>query len=659
MLKKPPQAGWQSLPTPRKLTPEFAPCPARSGKISLVFGIASEIPSVKLAAMQSKTSDVIAACDSAMQQDSTPPPVTENFNVHLGGTLSILSEAIYTAGPEVFVRELMQNGCDAITGRVLADPGFMDGAVSLDVVTGRDGSLTLIAEDNGIGLTLEESRRALSTIAFSSKRPDQGGADDSPYVGRFGIGLLSGFLVADEITVISRRAGGGHPAVHWTGRIDGTFTTQPVDGVTSTGTRVFLRLRPEAAREFTAEAIFEIAQKYGRYLPHPVTFRHDEHARLVTDEQPIWEREMDMADLLELGHEIFEVPMLSAYPFESAEAGAKGIAFIQAEPCHATAESTHVIFIKNMLVSERALDLEPPKAPFLRLIMNSDRLRPNAGRDAVMAGDPRLPALRGDIEAAFKEHLARLHREQPALCAAIVTLQYRCLGELAARDHAYLRHLIDHLPVETTLGRMTLGQIFKRHAGTLEYVTETTEFQRVQARARAEGGCIARVETEPAHRLMELVGKASKGMKVRRITASEYLARFTKSAGAPSQREQLMLELAEEELRPENCRGVFYDTDEPDEITRLDMGADESLERLLSVDSGDGSAAKKLLLNRGHPLISQMIDGAADAALLRVWIRVLYQFALLEAREVPTAAETRRFSRAIGNAFTASSLGNL
>jgi HSP90 family molecular chaperone len=64
-------------------------------------------------------------------------------------------------------------------------------------------------------------------------------------------------------------------------------------------------------------------------------------------------------------------------------------------------------------------------------------------------------------------------------------------------------------------------------------------------------------------------------------------------------------------------------------------------------------------LNRQHAIISQLVDGAADPELVRTWVRILYQLALLEAREVPTAAETRRFNRSLGNAFTASSLATL
>lgn len=591
---------------------------------------------------------------SLITEDHAEP---EPFLVDLGGVVNILSESIYTGGPEVFVREMLQNAQDAITARQLLQPGFQ-GSVLVDVVPHEDGTLSFTIEDNGIGLTLEESRRALSTIAFSLKKSASIAGDDSPFVGRFGIGLLSGFLVSDEITVVSRRAGTTADAVHWTGQIHGTFTAHPSTAMQNAGTRIYLRLRPESARQFSADDIFDIAQKYGRYLPHPITFRCGSHTAMVNDEAPLWQQDITMEQLLERGREIFEEKMLTAFHFESEEAAAQGIAFVQAESCHATAESSHIVFIKQMLVSERALDIEPANAPFLRVLVNSDRLRPNAGRDAVMANDPRLPALRRDIESAFKRHLHHLHQEQPGVCADVVLLQHRCFGTLASKDKTYLGYLMDYLPLDTTLGRMTLGEVFRRHTGKVEYVTDGTDFQRLQAKARAEGDCIARVETEAAHRLMELVSAASEGKAVR-VTSREYLARFTNKSATPSQREQIVLDLLAKELTKESCTGVFCETDEDEQIARMDMGTDESIDRLLSLDDEDTAGAKKLLMNRRHPIITQLINGATDEDQMRQWLRVLYHLALLEAREVPTAAESRRFSRALGNVFTASTLNIL
>jgi molecular chaperone HtpG len=591
----------------------------------------------------------------------TPPtvftaPVAENFLVELTGVLAILSESIYTAGSEVFIRELMQNGQDAITARSISEPGYC-GVTGIEVTAGADGDVTVMVEDNGIGLTLEESRRALATIAFSTKKTSDCSSDDSPFVGRFGIGILSGFLVADEITILSRRAGANAKAVQWVGRIDGTFTATPSDAAMEPGTRVFLRLRADAARQFDAATILETARKYGRYLPHPVTFRRAESTAVVNDEMPLWEQALQPGELTDQGREIFDERFLTAFHFESAEAGARGIAFVKAASCHASSAAAHVVFIKRMLVSERALDIEPAGAPFLSILLNADRLRPIAGRDAVMANDPRLPALRRDIETAMKAHFHALNREEPALLATIVTMQYRCFAKLAAMDREYLGFLLEHLPMETTLGTLTLGGLFRRHASKVEYVTDGTEFQRLQAKARDEGDCIVRVETEASHRLIELVSEVSDGTKAKRITSSEYLGRFASLSAPNSGREAAVLEAVAAELSKENCAGSFCDTDDQDALARLEMGTDESLMRLLSSQASEASNGKRLLLNRSHPVIAQMIGGAADAGLLRAWVRVVYQFALLAAHEVPTSGESRRFSCAMGNVFTASTLG--
>lgn len=599
-----------------------------------------------------------STCPAPMAGDQTNGSVrAENFLVDLGGVLSILSESIYTAGPEVFIRELLQNGQDAITARLLVEPDFA-GSMSVEVVGDADGGVTVIVEDNGIGLTLEESRRALATIAFSMKKSVAASSDDSPFVGRFGIGILSGFLVADEITIFSRRAGSNAEPVQWVGNIGGTFVTRPANSLSQPGTRVFLRLRADAARDFGADEIFAVAQKYGRYLQHPITFRGGERVALVNDEKPLWEQPLNQGEQLEAGREIFDENLLSVFHFHSEEAGARGLAFIKAESCHAGAEATHVIFIKHMLVSERALDLEPAGAPFLSILMNSDRLRPNAGRDAVMANDHRLPALRRDIEKALIAHLDTLHREDPERLAAIVMTQYRCLAHLASSNRAYLRFLLDHLPMDTTLGEMSLGKLFRRHSSVVEYVTDGTDFQRLQGKACSEGDCIVRVETEAAHRLIELVGQNSNGAKAKRITSSEYLGRFTQTSMSPSERETAMLHELAAELVKENCTGVFFETEDQDEIARLDMGTEESLDRLLDFDH-DTAGAKNLLLNRLHPVISQMISGAAATPQLRAWLRLLYHTALLQAREVPTAAESRRFSHSLSNLFTSSTLGPL
>src|SRR5262245_48103112 len=111
------------------------------------------------------------------------------FQVNLGGIIELLSHHLYS-GPQVYLRELLQNATDAIAARQRSDKDFTP-AIQVEVVQGPEP--TLVFEDNGIGLTEEEVHQFLATIGLSSKR-DQLARQREEFIGQFGIGLLSGFL---------------------------------------------------------------------------------------------------------------------------------------------------------------------------------------------------------------------------------------------------------------------------------------------------------------------------------------------------------------------------------------------------------------------------------------------------------------------------------
>ena len=113
------------------------------------------------------------------------------FQVNLKGMIALLSEHIYS-NPNTFVRELLQNSVDAITALHNIDENYSG---RIDVFLNGDGSM--VFQDNGIGLKEEEVYRFLTVIGESSKR-DTPDADD--FIGRFGIGLLSCFVVTNEIS---------------------------------------------------------------------------------------------------------------------------------------------------------------------------------------------------------------------------------------------------------------------------------------------------------------------------------------------------------------------------------------------------------------------------------------------------------------------------
>ena len=135
-------------------------------------------------------------------------PQRAAFRVDLRGMVDLLSRNLYS-GPRVYVRELLQNAVDAIAARRALEPGC-PGRISIEL-SRVDGVAALRCADTGIGLTPEQAAGLLSTVGASSKR-DELGLARGDYLGQFGIGLLSCFMVSPEIIVTSRSARGSQSA---------------------------------------------------------------------------------------------------------------------------------------------------------------------------------------------------------------------------------------------------------------------------------------------------------------------------------------------------------------------------------------------------------------------------------------------------------------
>lgn len=141
----------------------------------------------------------------------------------------------------MFLRELLQNGVDAVEARKQFDPDFDRGFIHVNYIEGKENEI--IFTDNGIGLTEKELHQFLAVIGQSSKR----GSDvRGSFIGQFGIGLLSCFLAADEIEVITCSA--RDKSCHrWIGRSSGTYGVMKAEGEMEVGSRVRVKLKKRAA----------------------------------------------------------------------------------------------------------------------------------------------------------------------------------------------------------------------------------------------------------------------------------------------------------------------------------------------------------------------------------------------------------------------------
>ncbi|MBC7929753.1 MAG: ATP-binding protein, partial [Rubrivivax sp.] len=283
------------------------------------------------------------------------------FQVNLGGIIDLLSKHIYSS-PQVFVRELLQNAVDAITARLHTEPDHK-GEVRIELPAPVGGRLpTLFFRDNGVGLTEDEIHRFLATIGQTSKRGGEGDASDDPlasaplndFIGQFGIGLLSCFVVSEQITVLTRSAREGSRTIEWRGRADGTYSirTPTSGGDIEPGTHVFLACKEGSEQYFEPDLVRELAHRYGSLLPYPIRFTEaGNDTTTINEDEPPWKQdfltpELEREAYLEYGRAIFETDFLDYVPLRSNVGDVRGAAFVLPDALSLAARKTHRVYLK-------------------------------------------------------------------------------------------------------------------------------------------------------------------------------------------------------------------------------------------------------------------------------------------------------------------------
>lgn len=209
---------------------------------------------------------------------------TLNFQAEVAQLLHLVTHSLYS-NKEIFLRELVSNAsdaCDKLRFEALDAPGLYEDAPNLEVRVAFDKEArTLTITDNGIGMSQAEAVEHLGTIAKSGTKDfmsrlsgDQ--KKDAQLIGQFGVGFYSGFIVADRITVESRRA--GLPAaegVRWASAGTGDFEVETIDRA-ARGTSVILHLREDATEYLSHWKLKQIIGKYSDHISLPILMQKEE-----------------------------------------------------------------------------------------------------------------------------------------------------------------------------------------------------------------------------------------------------------------------------------------------------------------------------------------------------------------------------------------------
>ncbi|MEV5569260.1 HSP90 family protein [Spirillospora sp. NPDC052269] len=598
------------------------------------------------------------------------------FQVDLRGVVDLLSRHLYSS-PRVYLRELLQNAVDAGTARAaLPDPSVL-GAVGGGRVRIETGGGALRVHDDGIGLTEDEVHRLLATIGRSSKRDELGFAR-SDFLGQFGIGLLSAFLVADEIEVVTRSArpggatggtnggangagpdgtelngaelngaelngaGDGHAAVRWIGNASGHYRVEPAER-DEPGTTVTLRPRPGASDLMAPATVADLARTYGGLLPIDLTV----DGTKITGAGPPWSaahpdparrrRALDAYCRDMFGFEPFDVIDLDV-----PEAGLSGVAFVLPQAVPPTARGAHRVYLRRMLLAENVEGLLPEWAFFVRCVVDAGELRPTASREALFE-DELLDATRQALGERVRQWLVGLAETDPSRMRAFLRLHQLGVKAMALHDDDMLRIVDRWLEFETSAGPMTLNEFRRRHADA-RFVTGVDEFRRLSAVAGAQGVGLVNGGYVHDTEIIERLPSIDPDARLRRLEPAELTTHFGVLDPATELRLRPFLAAAQRAVERLGCEVVVRDFDPASlpalyltsraaqhraELEEARELADDLWSDVLGALGGMTAADRpQLVLNHRNPL-TRRIASLPDPSLVEVAVQALYGQALL------------------------------
>lgn len=556
------------------------------------------------------------------------------FQVNLKGMIELLSEHIYSA-PNVFVRELLQNGIDANTARRSIDENHK-GIINIYLNKIND-TPQLIFEDNGIGLTEEEVHQFLSVIGQSSKRGD---FNEKDFIGKFGIGMLSCLVVSHEI-VVETRSLLKDKSVCWRGKADGTYTVETIDNIENAGTRVILSPKKEWLPLFEKEELKKNILQFGNALPITINFITDEGTEVLVDKDPVWlNKESSKEELMEYGRKTFNINFLDAFYLHSEKGEIDGVAYIMPYKVQFSGAKQHKIYLKRMYLCEQANNLLPEWTSFVKCIINTNDLRPTASRESLMDDDVMKEAKK-ELSNCFKDYLKVLMLSDIKKLSEIINIHHIFIKALAVEDRELLKMFIDYIPFETNKGHMTFLSI-KTYNDTVYYTPSLDDFRQIRRIAGSQGKTVINAAYSFEVDLIQKIKIAFPDIRLEKITPQDILDTLSDVVVSDDERYQQFETRANELLKGQYCKAQLKQFD-PIDTPAIYVANDEAISNKniqnLS-NSGNPFAAtlhnfiKKednmptLCFNKDNEIVQNLI-AIEDETLFNSVVHIMYVQALM------------------------------
>ena len=361
---------------------------------------------------------------------------TLGFQTEVSQLLKLMIHSLYS-NKEIFLRELISNAsdaCDKLRFEGLSDDALYEGESALTIRVALDKEArTLTISDNGVGMSRAEVVEHIGTIAksgthefFSALTGDQ--AKDAHLIGQFGVGFYSAFIVADRVTLTTRRAGlTAEHGVCWTSAGEGEFSVETVEKP-SRGTEIVLHLREGEDEFLDGWRLRAIIRKYSDHITLPILMKAEDkdEEETVNQANALWARqkseitEEQYDEFYKHAAHDFDPPLLRIHSKVEGRQEYTQLLYI---PSHAPfdlwdRDRTHGVklYVRRVFIMEDTQQLMPAYLRFVRGVIDSNSLPLNVSRE-ILQHSKDIDAIRaGSVKKLLGalEELAENDREKYA-----------------------------------------------------------------------------------------------------------------------------------------------------------------------------------------------------------------------------------------------------
>lgn len=596
---------------------------------------------------------------------------TGGISVNTENIFPVIKKWLYSE-KDIFLRELVSNATDAITKlkrlQSLGETPETAEPFRVNVVLDKDAK-TITVEDNGIGMTEEELKKYICSIALSGavdfiqKYESTGDGEKSGIIGHFGLGFYSAFMVSDRVEIFTRSFTGA-PAVHWNCDAEGSYELEEGERE-ARGTEVVLHIADDEAEYLNSEKIREMLQKYCSFMPVEIYFedgsekKEDAKEEPVNDTTPLWQKnpadctEEEYKDFYRKVFADYREPLFWIHINADYPLNFKGILYFPRLAInYDSLEGQVKLYYNQVFVADNIKEVIPEYLLMLKGVLDCPELPLNVSRSYLQT-NTYVAKVSAHIVKKVADKLKSLCRDERERYEKVFDdiktfVEYACI-----RDGKFYDRVKESLLLKLTDNtHATIDEYLEKaketHENKIYYTTDPSVQAQYIALYRTEGIDVAQFDSLVDTQFAACVESHREGVKFIRVDAD--LSSLSK--GENAEENETLRELFRKASGNEKLNVKFEALKDADIPAVLNVSEESRrMEDMMKMYRMSGGADfgesfpldMTLVLNTASPLIAKLAatDGT-DAASAEEYASYIYRLSLLSLRKF-TAEEMEKF----------------